>query len=131
MPELGEVEYYRRVWDEGLKGRLVRSAEASGRRPFRGGGARPARLAGTRLVRSMASGKQLLFEFSGAKAAKVWVDVHLGMTGDLRMEPAGFRGGRHDHLILRTAGACGVYTDPRMFGRIDIHAAQEPPSWWT
>ncbi|HEY1764295.1 MAG TPA: DNA-formamidopyrimidine glycosylase family protein [Opitutaceae bacterium] len=130
MPELGEVEFYRRVWDEGLKGRVVRAAQASGKRPFRGGGAPVARLVGTRLIRSLASGKQLLFEFSGGKAGRVWVGVHLGMTGDLRVEPATFKGGRHDHLILRTAHGAGVYTDPRMFGRIDIHARAEPPAWW-
>jgi formamidopyrimidine-DNA glycosylase len=130
MPELGEVEFYRRVWDEGLRGRVIRSVEASGKRPFRGGGAPAASLVGTRLAHAATSGKQLLFEFRGGPSARVWVGVHLGMSGDLHMEPATFTGTRHDHLILRTDGAAAVFTDPRMFGRIDIRASAEAPGWW-
>jgi formamidopyrimidine-DNA glycosylase len=130
MPELGEVEYYRRVWDEGLRGRVVRAAEASGKRPFRGGGAPASSLVGARLVRSLASGKRLLFDFRGGPARRIWVGVHLGMSGELRIEPASFRPGRHDHLVLRTAGSSAVYADPRMFGRIDVQAGAEAPEWW-
>ncbi len=132
MPELAEVEYYRRVWAEGLRGQRILSVEASGKRPFRGGGARVRLLAGAKLVRSEASGKQMLFQFRGRRASEMlWLGVHLGMSGELRMEPPGFKGSRHDHLILRTGTKAAVYTDPRMFGRIDLQSSADPPAWWT
>ncbi len=132
MPELAEVEYYRRVWAEGLRGRRLLAVRASGKRPFRGGGAPTASLVGAKLVRSEASGKQMLFQFRGRRAPEpLWLGIHLGMSGELRMEPAAFQGSRHDHLVLRTAGNAAVFTDPRMFGRIDLQSSADPPAWWT
>jgi formamidopyrimidine-DNA glycosylase len=73
----------------------------------------------------------MLFQFRGRRAAeRLWLGVHLGMSGELRLEPPGFRGSRHDHLILRTGTAVAVYTDPRMFGRIDLQSSGDPPAWW-
>ena len=132
MPELAEVEYFRRIWAEGLGSARIAKVEASGRRPFRGGAAALQRLVGTRLVRSSTAAKQMLFEFQGSSGrVHAWLGVHLGMSGELRMEPAGLEAGPHDHLILRTAAAAAVYNDPRMFGRVEFHLGKEVPGWWS
>ncbi|MGH8021083.1 MAG: DNA-formamidopyrimidine glycosylase family protein, partial [Opitutaceae bacterium] len=59
-----------------------------------------------------------------------WMGVHLGMTGELRVEAAGWCGGRHDHLVLHQAQRTLVFFDPRMFGAIDFEPGEEPPLWW-
>lgn len=129
MPELAEVEYYRKAWDPGLGHRIQRVHLHPGSRLFRE--ASPAlirrRLTGARLVESFAHGKNLLFHFSGDG----WLGGHLGMTGELRAEPPGYAPGRHDHLALFTGATALVFTDPRMFGRIRFEvSAQGPPPWW-
>ncbi len=132
MPELAEVEYYRRVWAEGLRGQRVLSVEASGKRPFRGSGVPAGRLVGAKLLRSEAAGKQMLFQFRAQRASEIlWLGLHLGMSGELRVEPPQYQGSRHDHLILRTGKMAAVYTDPRMFGRVDLQSSADPPAWWT
>src|SRR5262245_19669585 len=52
------------------------------------------------------------------------------MTGELRVEPPGFRAGPHDHLVLRQKHHTLVFSDPRQFGRIRFHRGIEPPAWW-
>ena len=85
MPELAEVEYYRKVWDGGLRRTITRVALHGEKRLFRG--ADVARLAeqmpGAKLLGSEARAKQMLFRFS----RDLWLGVHLGMTGKLRVEP--------------------------------------------
>lgn len=130
MPELAEVEFYRRRWDEAGRGRSVVAVRASGRRPtFRG--ASPAMLerslVGRRLTASASAAKQMLFRFG----PDAWLGIHLGMTGELRVEPAGYAPGRHDHLVLRMRGRALVFEDPRRFGRVDFHRGATPPAWWT
>ena len=69
----------------------------------------------------------MLFGFSGGG----WLGVHLGMTGELRVEPPIYRSTKHDHLVLRQSEHTLVFADTRMFGRIrfDLSAAG-PPAWW-
>jgi formamidopyrimidine-DNA glycosylase len=69
----------------------------------------------------------MIFRFSGDH----WLGVHLGMSGELIAASPDVRAGRHDHLILRTGRSSLVFTDPRMFGRIQFHSGTEPPGWWT
>jgi formamidopyrimidine-DNA glycosylase len=130
MPELAEVEFYRRRWDEAGRGRRVRAVEASGLAPtFRGvtaAGLRSA-LAGRTLRRSAAAGKQMGFQFGRG----VWLGIHLGMTGELRSEPADYRMQRHDHLVLRMADCALVFTDFRRFGRIDLYRGPGTAGWWS
>ena len=43
----------------------------------------------------------MLFEFSAGN----WIGIHLGMSGKLRTEPAGFRPEKHDHFVLQQSAA--------------------------
>lgn len=129
MPELAEVEYYRKQWDSGLRRKIERVALHGEKRVFRGVDvARLAeRIAGTMLLGSEARAKQMLFRFSRS----AWLGVHLGMTGKLRVEPPDFAPGRHDHLVLFQRARALVFSDPRQFGRVLFHEGKESPPWWT
>lgn len=129
MPELAEVEYYRKQWQAGL-GERVGTVELHARkRIFRGSDTRDLkrRLTGSRIVESQARGKQMLFRFSGDN----WLGLHLGMSGTMRAEPADFRAGKHDHLVLRQAKRALVFRDPRLFGRVRFHHGKTEPAWWS
>jgi formamidopyrimidine-DNA glycosylase len=129
MPELAEVEYFRRQWDAGLRKKIFRVALHADKRLFRGEDT--ARLAGalpgTMLLGSEARAKQMLFRFSRG----LWIGVHLGMTGKLRIEPPDFAPGRHEHLVLFQKTHALVFSDPRIFGRVRFHEGAKPPAWWT
>jgi formamidopyrimidine-DNA glycosylase len=128
MPELAEVEYFRRCWDSAI-GQKVLSVHLRGeKRIFRGNDLQMMErtLSGARLVSSEARGKQLLFGFSN----RGWLGIHLGMTGALRREGARFIPGKHDHLVLRQRAQSLVFSDPRQFGRVLFHHGSEP-EWWT
>ena len=91
MPELAEVEYFRRRWDVGL-GRKVSAVHLNTKARI-GRGITPASLtkalAGAKLVESFAAAKQMAFRFSGG----AWLGVHLGMTGRLEAGDADEAGG--------------------------------------
>jgi formamidopyrimidine-DNA glycosylase len=130
MPELAEAEFFRKRWHQAAVGRRITAVLThDGAKVFRG--MKPAALrralTGTKLLGSEAAAKQMLFRFSGG----AWLGVHLGMSGELHVEPAGYETRRHDHLVLRTARATLVFGDPRMFGRVQFHLGVEPPEWWT
>src|ERR1019366_1058945 len=84
-------------------------------------------LNGAKFVSSEAQAKQMLFRFSG----DAWLGIHLGMSGELRVEPAGYVAQKHDHLVLDTKRPGLVFSDPRMFGRVQFHCGAKPPVWWT
>ncbi len=128
MPELAEVDFFRRRWDAGLRQRVRTAAVHEPARVYRGCDvpALVSHLTGATLAESFSHGKQLLFRFSGG----AWLGVHLGMTGDLRTEPAGFTPGRHDHLVLHQARQALVFSDARMFGRIRFDLGRDSPEWW-
>jgi formamidopyrimidine-DNA glycosylase len=129
MPELAEVEYFRRRWDVGFGQRIAEIKINAGKRIFRGNDLETLRrlLPGAKLISSEARGKQMLFRFS--KGA--WLGVHLGMTGELRQEPAGFAHRKHDHLVLRQARQSLVFSDARLFGRVRFHRGASVPEWWS
>jgi len=60
-----------------------------------------------------------------------WLGVHLGMSGELSVAAPDYVPGRHDHLALFTARHALVFSDPRMFGRLQLHVGSGPPAWWT
>lgn len=95
MPELAEVEYYRKQWDAGLGSRIKAVQLHAQKRIFRGSDPEEIRrcLTSAQLLRSTARGKQMLFAFSGGN----WLGLHLGMSGTLRTEAASFRPAKHDH----------------------------------
>ena len=129
MPELAEVEFYRKKWDPGLGARIISAQLHDKKRIFRGSDPREIRrqIGGSCLLRSTARGKQMLFEFSGGN----WLGLHLGMSGTLRVEPANFRPAKHDHLVLQQAKRALVFRDPRLFGRVKFHHGKAGPVWWT
>jgi formamidopyrimidine-DNA glycosylase len=136
MPELAEVEFIRKRWNPGL-GHVV----AGVRLHPRAGVFKtcdPAELArrlpGARLDSSAAAAKQMLFRLTAADPAgtPLWLGLHLGMTGELSVRPAGLPDARADHLILDqpAAGRSLVFSDFRMFGRVQFHAGPDAPAWW-
>src|SRR5688572_6018194 len=129
MPELAEVEHHRRRWNVGIGHRVVGVELHAGKRIFRGNDldSLHSTLLGAKLVGSEARGKQMLFKFSKAG----WLGIHLGMTGELRVEPHDFQPGKHDHLVLHQRERSLVFSDPRQFGRVLFHHGKTEPDWWT
>jgi formamidopyrimidine-DNA glycosylase len=127
MPELAEVEYFRKLWQCGLKQRILAVELRPDARILRGADTTALRetLTGAVLLSSEAHGKQMLFRFS----RNGWLGLHLGMTGELRVEPPGHATDKYDHLVLRQRERSLVFTDPRQFGRVRFHAGPTPPSW--
>lgn len=129
MPELAEVEFYRKRWSVGHGDRVVAVRLHAGKKVFRdcNTAALKRGLAGARLLGSETAAKQMLFRFSGGN----WLGVHLGMSGELRVEPTHYAPARHDHLILLQGRRQLVFNDPRMFGGVRFHQGPKPPGWWT
>jgi formamidopyrimidine-DNA glycosylase len=128
MPELAEVEWYRKQWNPGVSDSIVEVRLHPLKRIFRGTDTRALRLklTGAKFLRSTTRGKRMLFQFSGDN----WLGIHLGMTGTLRVEPADFRPGKHDHLVLRQKKRSLVFRDSRQFGRVRFHHGRDQPDWW-
>jgi formamidopyrimidine-DNA glycosylase len=128
MPELAEVEFYRKAWGRGVKKKIHAVALHAGQRIFRGTDTAALRqtLTGSVLLDSAAHGKQLLFRFS----KDGWLGLHLGMSGRLRTGGAEEKAGRHDHLVLRQEGQSLFFSDPRQFGRVLFYRGAAAPAWW-
>jgi formamidopyrimidine-DNA glycosylase len=128
MPELAEVEYFRRRWNAGIGHRVTGIAMHSRKRVFRGTDTHALRqqLTGTRLLTSEARGKRMLFRFSNEN----WLGLHLGMSGRMQTAAADFRPQKHDHLVLCQRQRALVFTDVRQFGRVQFHHGKDAPAWW-
>ena len=128
MPELAEVEYYRKQWDAGIGAKVLRVELHADKRIFRGTDtdAMLREVPGARLLASEARGKQMAFQFSRG----VWIAIHLGMTGKLRVEPPNAAAGRHDHLVFRQKRQALVFSDARQFGRVLFFKGKGEPPWW-
>ncbi len=128
MPELAEVEYYRRQWNEGIGERVTKVALHAKKRVFRGADTKalPGELTDARLLRSEARGKRMLFFFSGDN----WLGLHLGMSGKMSIAAPTHRAEKHEHLVLYQAKRALVFRDARMFGRVQFHHGKDAPSWW-
>src|SRR5690349_139713 len=128
MPELAEAEWYRRQWDPGVGERITAVRLHSGKYVLRGLNERALRrgLVGEKLVASERRGKQMLFQFSGHN----FLGIHLGMTGKMRSEPAAFKPGKYDHLVLDQKKRALVFTDQRQLGRVRFHSGPDLPDWW-
>jgi len=133
MPELAEVEYFRTRWNPGLSRKIEEVLVHPKARLFRGTDTKALvrALTGATLERSEARGKQMLFVAEPAKKkTRAWFGIHLGMTGELRLEKPGFAPAKHDHLVLRQAKHVLVFQDARMFGRVLFAESVEMPKWW-
>lgn len=128
MPELAEVEWYRKQWNPGLGKNIIDVRMHPRKRVFRGTNTRELReaLIGEKLLNSSARGKRMLFKFSGDH----WLGIHLGMTGKIRCESADFHPNKHDHLVLYQSQRALVFTDSRQFGRVRFHHGGREPDWW-
>lgn len=129
MPELAEVEFYRKQWDCGKNAKVLRVSLHGEKRIFRF--ADPAaiekQLVGARLLGSEASGKQMLFRFSRS----CWMGIHLGMTGKLSVGPRDMTPLKHDHLVLFQSKRALAFSDMRQFGLVRFARGKTPPEWWT
>ena len=134
MPELAEVDYFRKQWNPGL-GQCIGLVEVHPKaRIFRGINLREftKALTGAELERSESRGKQMLF-VTKRKGSKEhgWLGVHLGMTGELRVEPSDYQSAKHDHLVLRQKKQALVFEDARLFGRVLFAEGATAPTWWS
>jgi formamidopyrimidine-DNA glycosylase len=128
MPELAEVEWYRKQWDTGVGDEIVDLSLHPRKYIFRGTNTDALRenLVGQKLLRSTRRGKQMLFNLSGDN----WLGIHLGMTGKTRVKSANFRPGKYDHLVLYQRKRALVFTDPRQLGHVRFHNGDNEPDWW-
>ena len=128
MPELAEVDYYRKQWDCGLGQKIVSIQIHADKRIFRSAdtAALTREIPGSKLLASESSGKQMLFRFS----KDIWLGLHLGMTGKLFVGPAAYAPEKHDHFVLGQKSRSLVFSDMRQFGRVQFHQGKEPPAWW-
>jgi formamidopyrimidine-DNA glycosylase len=129
MPELAEVEFFRRRWAEAATGeRVTRVLTHDQKKLLRELDLPKFRraLTGSKLLSSETAAKQMLFRFSG----DAWLGIHLGMSGELSVAKPDHAPGKHDHLVLVTTGHALVFNDSRMFGSVDFHVGKEPPHWW-
>ena len=128
MPELAEVEWYRKQWDAGVGDKIVDLNLHPRKYIFRGTNTDALRenLVGQKLLRSTRRGKQMLFKLSGDN----WLGIHLGMTGKIRVESPNFQSNKHDHLVLFQKERALVFSDYRQFGRIRFYHGADEPDWW-
>lgn len=143
MPELAEVEYYRRQWMPAIgetiktlhlnrQARVFRDFAATDLSPGRRNhdpqsgtaGAMRSALVGKRMETAYAHGKRMLFGFNGG----VWLGIHLGMTGKLSRQKVPYNPGKHDHLILTTLHSALVFNDTRQFGLVTLENAGIKPN---
>ena len=126
MPELPDVELFRRYLDQTCKGRVIRRVAINDPKMLSGiaSDAFAARLEGARILESRRHGKHLLIRLAPAG----WITMHFGLTGALRhlqsdeAEPPysrvrfDFADGHHlAYVNLRRLGAVGLVEDADSF----------------
>jgi formamidopyrimidine-DNA glycosylase len=130
MPELAEVEYYRKQWSPGI-GEVVAAVHIHPeKRIFLGADTQALTkgLPGQALKHSETHGKRMLFVFG----AQHWLGVHLGMTGKTSVQNTDVQPSRHEHLVIEMkSGLKLVFTDPRLFGRVHYAKSKTSPDWWS
>lgn len=137
MPELAEVEFFRKRWSAGHGDRVLETLVHDRAKVFRNCDVAllKKKLTGTTLLGSETAAKQMLFRFSDGGLPRAqsrgWLGVHLGMSGELRVEPPAYVPRKHDHLVLRQKTRALVFTDPRMFGAVLFSTGSAAPDWWT
>ncbi|MEV0265317.1 bifunctional DNA-formamidopyrimidine glycosylase/DNA-(apurinic or apyrimidinic site) lyase [Streptomyces sp. NPDC050617] len=126
MPELPEVEVVRRGLDRWVRGRTVGSVEVLHPRAIRRHVAGPAdfaaRLTGHRIGEPRRRGKYLWLPMESADALSVL--AHLGMSGQLLVQPHDAADEKHLRVRIRFADADGTelrFVDQRTFGGLSLH----------
>ena len=152
MPELPEVETIARGLDKRAAGDTIESVWIGSRKqPLKSpAGVIASTLEGKRIVRVHRAGKHIVFDLevaarvlpttkggrgSGGKPRQAaslqqsaqWI-VHLGMTGRLVVCNAALEIAKHTHLIAKLASGRELrFIDPRMFGKLSVHAGGFDP----
>lgn len=124
MPELPEVETIRRGLEPHLVGRRITGVqvrETRLRTPLDASHL-AAHLGGRRLVGVERRSKYLLFHLEDAHV----LVIHLGMTGRLRLDPAGAPLPRHTHVVVEFEDGRELrFEDARRFGMLFVVEARE------
>jgi formamidopyrimidine-DNA glycosylase len=131
MPELAEVEQSRRIWNVGVGEKVLEVIVPRPQdRVFRDVPVLQLQcgLARKIFLGSESRGKQMLFRFG--KRGTLWLGLHLGMAGALRIEPGPFEIRKHDLLVLRQARRRLVFSDRRHLGRVLFDQGETMPAWW-
>ncbi|MFJ1457061.1 bifunctional DNA-formamidopyrimidine glycosylase/DNA-(apurinic or apyrimidinic site) lyase [Nocardia wallacei] len=123
MPELPEVETVRRGLAEHVVGSVIESVAVkhprSVRRHLLGGDHLAAELAGLRVESAQRRGKFLWLTFDDPDLALV---VHLGMSGQMLVQPADAPLEKHAHIVATLdSGAQLRFVDQRTFGGWALH----------
>lgn len=125
MPELPEVEVVRRGLERWVAGRTVESVEVLHPRAVRrhpaGGADFAARLAGQTIGVSRRRGKYLWLPLQEGDLS---VLGHLGMSGQLLVQPAGAPDEKHLRIRIRFDDDAGTelrFVDQRTFGGLSLH----------
>jgi formamidopyrimidine-DNA glycosylase len=125
LPELPEVEVVRRGLARWVGGRTIGAVQVLHPRAVRrhpGGAADfAARLAGRRLGAARRRGKYLWLPVADSADA---VLAHLGMSGQLLIQPEGASDERHLRVRVRFTDAAGTelrFVDQRTFGGLSLH----------
>ncbi|MER7110830.1 bifunctional DNA-formamidopyrimidine glycosylase/DNA-(apurinic or apyrimidinic site) lyase [Streptomyces sp. NPDC000229] len=125
MPELPEVEVVRRGLERWVSGRTVSDVQVlhprAVRRHLAGGEDFAARLTGHRFGVARRRGKYLWLPLDDADAS---VLGHLGMSGQLLVQPEGAADEKHLRIRIRFADALGTelrFVDQRTFGGLSLH----------
>ncbi|MFP4156848.1 MAG: Fpg/Nei family DNA glycosylase [Opitutales bacterium] len=129
MPELAEVEYYRKQWLPAVGESVCTVRLNPGSRVFRETdcSALEEGLVGQRLENILRHGKQMAVVFGEVH----WLGLHMGMTGGLSLVEKGGPARPGDHLVLlMESGRSLVFNDSRMFGRVRYASGHEEPAWW-
>ena len=121
MPELPEVEVVRRGLDAHVVGRTVTGVDVLHPRPVRRHVAGPqdfaARVTGRRIVAARRRGKYLWLPLDSGDA----VLGHLGMSGQMLVQPAGAPDERHLRVRFHLDGPHELhFVDQRMFGGLAV-----------
>lgn len=126
MPELPEVEVVRRGLEEHVLGRTVERAVLTGARVARRHAAGPvdlaARVAGSRVLEVDRRGKYLWLVLDPPQDDPQALVVHLGMSGQLLVQPAGAPREKHLHAAFDFAdeGPQLRFVDQRTFGGLAL-----------
>lgn len=126
MPELPEVEVVRRGVQAHAVGRVLAGAVVHHHRAVRrhgfGAADLAARLVGRRLVAARRRGKYLWVDLDGSSVGDEALVVHLGMSGQLLVQPSSAPPGRHLRVELTFEdGDPGLrFVDQRTFGGMAI-----------
>ncbi|MFD8871026.1 bifunctional DNA-formamidopyrimidine glycosylase/DNA-(apurinic or apyrimidinic site) lyase [Streptomyces sp. NPDC059590] len=128
MPELPEVEVVRRGLERWISGRTVAEAQVlhsrAVRRHLGGGEDFAARLKGRRAGVARRRGKYLWLPLDDGDES---VLAHLGMSGQLLVQPHAALDEKHLRIRVRFADSIGTelrFVDQRTFGGLSLHEAE-------